>query len=199
MSTRGFTYLHNLSTITSLYEFSTTVTYTPAKLEIRPRISESQSREYTINLARAVRLTKRSCHGPSLGAKCHRERKMCSLTGARTRDPSLTGRMLYRLSYPAAYTLLFPIVVKSVPWHTPLRTGNSSSNFRISVQEIYINKLTSAIRRTKRCCHSSSSGAKCHNERKMCSLTMARTRDPSLTEQMSTDWATRPLTHFSSL
>ena len=31
-----------------------------------------------------------------------RVRKMCSQNGARTRDPSLTGQVLYRLSYPAA-------------------------------------------------------------------------------------------------
>ena len=31
---------------------------------------------------------------------CDQERKMCGQTGARTRDPSLTGQELYRLSYP---------------------------------------------------------------------------------------------------
>jgi hypothetical protein len=38
-------------------------------------------------------------HGPTLGAKCHRVSKMCSLTGTRNR---ILG--LFRLSYPAAYT-----------------------------------------------------------------------------------------------
>ena len=37
-----------------------------------------------------------------LGMSMSQGEKMCSQTGARTRDTSLTGRVLYRPSYPAA-------------------------------------------------------------------------------------------------
>ena len=34
-------------------------------------------------------------------------------------DPSLTGRVLYRLSYLAAWHIISPMVTKSEQWHTP--------------------------------------------------------------------------------
>ena len=51
--------------------------------------------------------------GPPLGTKRHRVRKMCSQTGARTRDPLLIRRVLYRLSYLAALHIISPMVTKS--------------------------------------------------------------------------------------
>ena len=52
-----------------------------------------------------------------LGAKCHRVRKMCSQTGAWTRDPSLSGWVLHRLSYLAVWHIISPMVTKSESWH----------------------------------------------------------------------------------
>ena len=46
----------------------------PHKLEIRPRISE-------VNFHCKALTNQASMHGPTLGAKCHRVRKMCSQTG----------------------------------------------------------------------------------------------------------------------
>ena len=51
----------------------------PHKFEICLRISEVNFHCKASNQA--------SMHGPLLGAKCRRVRKMCSQTGARTRDP----------------------------------------------------------------------------------------------------------------
>ena len=51
----------------------------------------------------------------TLGTKCHRVRKMCSQTGARTRDPLLSGQVLYRLSYPDRLHIFSPIVIKFIP------------------------------------------------------------------------------------
>ena len=48
---------------------------------------------------------------------CHKVRKMCSQTGAWIREPSLTGRVLYRLSYPAAWHFISHMVTKSILWH----------------------------------------------------------------------------------
>ena len=56
-------------------------------------------------------------------------RKMCSQTGARMLDPSLTGRV-YRLSYPAAWHIISAIETKSLQSHTLPQILNQSSNFR---------------------------------------------------------------------
>ena len=65
---------------------------------------------------------------------CHRVRKMCSQTGARTRNTSLTERVLYRLSYPAAWHIISLIVTKSEPWHTPPRISEVNFHCQASSQ-----------------------------------------------------------------
>ena len=58
---------------------------------------------------------------------CHRVRKICCHTGARTRDPSLTGRVPYRLSYLAAWHISSLTVTKSKPSkHTSTHTSSSN-------------------------------------------------------------------------
>jgi hypothetical protein len=74
-----------------------TVTYSPAILE------------FVLEFHRVTEQCKVNSelisHGPTLGAKCHWVRKICSLTGTRTLNPQNTVSRLYRLSYPAAYTI----------------------------------------------------------------------------------------------
>ncbi|KAH3735225.1 hypothetical protein DPMN_041687 [Dreissena polymorpha] len=43
-------------------------------------------------------------YGSTLGAKCHRVRKLFGQSGTRIRDISLTGRVLFRLSSPSRHT-----------------------------------------------------------------------------------------------
>ena len=80
----------------------------PHKYEIRTWISDVH-----FHCKASSQTNQASMHSP----KCHRVKKMCSQKGTRTRDTSLTGRVLYQLSYPAAWHIIYPMVTKSEPWH----------------------------------------------------------------------------------